>query len=135
MRWTGTMGVIVPKNPMESKILAVMTDLFFLVKIQAIAKRAGMAVEVLTDQAAILGRRKAAPALVIIDLNCRAADPVGLIRGIKADPETSHARIVGFVSHVETDLRRSAEEAGCDQVFARSAFERNLPGVLEELAA
>ena len=48
------MGVIVPKNPMDSKIFAVMTDLFFLVKIQAVAKRAGMAVEVLTDHSAIV---------------------------------------------------------------------------------
>jgi CheY-like chemotaxis protein len=118
----------------EKKILAVMTDLFFSVKINDIAKKLGMSVEFVKDKDVVLEKVRAKPAVVIFDLNYDAIDPVGIIRSIKADPATKRVSTLGFVSHVQTDLKLSAQEAGCDMVVARSVFAQNLPMILKRHA-
>ncbi len=115
----------------SGKILAVMSDLFFAAKINDAAKRLGMAAEFVQDRARALEKARSAPPLMIFDLNCASADAPGLIAAIKSDPETAGIPMVGFVSHVQTDLKRRAEEAGCDTVVARSVFAQNLAGILE----
>lgn len=113
------------------KILAVMSDLFFSVKINDAAKTLGITAEFVKDKTLALERAKAKPPLIILDLNCDAADPLDLIAQIKADPETAGIPIVGFVSHVQTELKQRAKEIGCDTVVARSVFAQNLPAILE----
>ena len=39
-------------------------------------------------------------------------------------------RIIGFLSHIQGDLKAKAVEAGCDTVMPRSAFSQNLPNLL-----
>jgi CheY-like chemotaxis protein len=118
----------------EKKILAVMTDLFFSVKIIDIAKKLGMSVEFLKDQESVLEKVKLKPAVVIFDLNYDAADPIDTIRRIKADPATKRTSTIGFVAHVQTDLKMTAQESGCDMVVARSVFASNLPAILKRHA-
>jgi CheY-like chemotaxis protein len=115
----------------EKKILAVMNDLFFSVKIIDAAKKLGMKVEVLKDKAVVLERVKAQPAMVIFDLNYAAAEPLDLIQKIKADAATRGVNTIGFISHVQTEMRAKAQESGCDVVLARSAFAQNLPAILQ----
>jgi CheY-like chemotaxis protein len=109
-----------------------MSDLFFLIKINDAAKKLGITVEFVKDAPLALEKFKSKPAAVIFDLSCESADPIGLIRAIKQDPETKNIRTIAFVSHVRIDVKRSAEEAGCDLVVARSAFAQNLPAILAE---
>jgi len=113
------------------KILAVMSDLFFSVKIMDAAKKLGMTAEFVKDKALALEKVKAKPPLIILDLNCDAADPLGLIAKVKADPETAGIAMIAFVSHVQAQLNQQALEIGCDTVVARSVFARNLPAILE----
>ena len=116
------------------KILAVMTDLFFSAKIHDMAKKFGMTVDFLKDRETVLEKVKEKPSVVIFDLNYDAADPLGLIRTIKSDPETKRVSTIGFVSHVQTDLKHQAQDAGCDMVVARSVFAQNLPLILKRHA-
>jgi len=121
--------------PTEAKkILAVMTDLFFSVKINDMAKKLGMTVEFLKDKETVLEKVRSRPSVVIFDLNYAAADPVSVIRQIKSDPETKRVSTIGFVSHVQTDLKLAAQESGCDMVVARSVFAQNLPVILKRHA-
>jgi CheY-like chemotaxis protein len=117
-------------DPAE-KILAVMSDLFFSVKINDAAKKFGLSARFVKDKTLALERAKSKPPLIILDLNCDAADPLDLIAKIKADPDTAAIGMIGFVSHVQTELRQRAQELGCDTVVARSAFAQNLPAILE----
>ena len=71
------------------------------------------------------------PAAIIIDLNGTSVDALDLIGALKTDPETKGVELIGYVSHVQTDLRQAAEQKGCDIVVARSAFSQNLPAMLE----
>jgi CheY-like chemotaxis protein len=114
-------------------VLVVMADLFFSATIVDIAKKLGMSVQLIGNRETVLEKIKTQPCAVIFDLNYAAADPVGLIQLIKADPETRGIRTIGFVSHVQVDLKTRAQEAGCDVVLARSAFAQKLPELLAAL--
>jgi CheY-like chemotaxis protein len=116
------------------KVLAVMTDLFFSAKIHDMAKKVGMSVEFVKDKPTVLEKLKEKPSLVIFDLNCDAAEPISTIRAIKSDPETKRVSTIGFVSHVQTDLKMEAQESGCDMVVARSVFAQNLPLIFKRHA-
>ncbi|MBZ5583584.1 MAG: response regulator [Acidobacteriia bacterium] len=114
----------------ESKrILAVLTDLFFSVKLADAAKRSGLALEFVKDSKEVLEKAREKPALIIIDLNYDAVRPLELISHLKGDPETKSARLIGYVSHVQGELKQQAHEAGCDMVLARSAFSQNIPQI------
>jgi len=113
------------------KILAVMSDLFFSVKINDAAKKLGMTAEFVKDKTLAIDKAKLQPPLIILDLNCDAAEPLDLIGQIKANPETARIAMIGFISHVQTELRQRAQEIGCDTVVARSVFAQNLSAILE----
>jgi CheY-like chemotaxis protein len=114
------------------KILAVISDLFFSVKINDAAKKLGMTAEFVKDKTLALEKAKSKPPLIILDLNCDAADPLGLIASVKSDPETAGIPLVGFISHVQTQLKQRAQEIGCDTVVARSVFAQNLSAILDQ---
>ena len=128
--------------PMENqgpRILAVVQDLFFAAKITAAAKRAGVEVSYVLDDKELLGAGPL-PQMIIVDLNNanlnnanlkkQGLNPVELIGKLKADPATREVRVIGFLSHVQGDLKREAELAGCDLVLPRSVFSQNLEDLL-----
>lgn len=112
------------------KILGVMSDLFFSVKILDEAGRLGMSAEFVKDQALALEKIKNQPPLVIFDLNCAGAGAVEILRAMKADPLTRAVPTLGFVAHVQVELKQEALAAGCDVVVARSVFAQSLPELL-----
>jgi CheY-like chemotaxis protein len=112
-------------------ILAVVSDLMFTVKIQDAAKRAGAQITFVASHLRALERLKDKPALVILDLNFELAEPIQLISQIKAAGVPS----LGYLSHVQADLKRKAEEAGCDSVVARSTFSQKLPELIAKSLA
>lgn len=119
----------------SKKILAVMEDLMFTVKINDVAKRLSLLPEFVQTEADALAKAKEHPLLVIIDLNSRAVDAVDLIAKLKQNNgEGKKTPVIGFVSHVQADLKMRAQEAGCDLVMARSAFSQNLPTLLKRHA-
>ena len=115
---------------MSQKILGVMSDLFFTVKIIDAAKKAGLTAEFVKEKPRALEKAKDRPAMIVIDLNCDAADPLGLIAAIKENPETASIPMLGFVSHVQVQRRQRAEQAGCDTVVPRSVFAERLSDLL-----
>ena len=118
----------------SKKLVAVLDDLFFTVKINESAKRAVTPVEFIKSEHDALERAKANPAVMILDLNYRGIDPLDLIRKLKSDAATKSVALIGYVSHVQGELKQQAQEAGCDMVLARSAFSQNLPQILKRHA-
>jgi CheY-like chemotaxis protein len=111
-------------------ILAVLSDLMFAVKIQDAAKRLGLGVVLAKTEDEAIARAKQNPSLVIVDLNIAGLNSIELIKKLKASESTRDFSVVGFVSHVQTDLLKQAQVAGCDEVVARSVFSQNLPAIL-----
>jgi hypothetical protein len=42
--------------------------------------------------------------------------------------------LLGYLSHVQGELKLKAQEAGCDTVLPRSAFSQSLPQILKRYA-
>lgn len=83
-----------------------------------------------TVEATIEAARLDKPALVICDLHSQKVDPLELANQLKADEELRSIPLLGFFSHVQTELQRQAEAAGFDRVLPRSAFTKNLGVIL-----
>jgi PleD family two-component response regulator len=113
------------------RVLAVVSDLFFSVKLSEAAKRSGLALEFVKDGANVLEKAKEKPSLIIFDLNFDPVEPLKLISTLKGTPETRSISLIGYLSHVQGELKQQAQEAGCDMVMARSAFSQNLPQIFK----
>ncbi len=117
------------------KILAAVEDLFFTVKITDAARRAGMAVEfVKTDRELLDKAREDHPTLIIFDLNFSAMQPLKLIPKLKSSAEMKSISLIGYLSHIQGELKQKAHETGCDMVLARSALSQNLGQILKRHA-
>ncbi|MBS1855102.1 MAG: response regulator [Acidobacteria bacterium] len=111
----------------ESKrVLAVVSDLFFSVKLNEAAKRNGLAIEFVKDGEELLDKAKLKPTVIVFDLNFEAVEPLKLISKLKGSPDTRSVSLIGYLSHLQGELKQQAQEAGCDMVMARSAFSQNL---------
>jgi CheY-like chemotaxis protein len=119
----------------KKNVVAVLSDLMFTVKIQEAAKQAGIGVTFVKSRADALAQAKLNPAMLIIDLNGTSLDALELIDALKADPDTKNLDLLGYVSHVQVDLKQAAQDKGCDMVIARSAFSQNLPTILKRYAS
>jgi PleD family two-component response regulator len=116
----------------KKKILAVVEDLMFTVKIADAAKRAGLDVEfVKSEQDVIEKATHEKPLLIILDLNFNAVEPLKLISRMKSDGEMKQISVIGYLSHVQGELKQQAQEAGANIVMARSAFSQNLQQILK----
>ena len=112
-------------------IIAVVDDLFFASKIRGTAEQVGARVVfVKSIPDAIEKNRDEASSLVIADLNARCCDPAELARTFKGDENLKAIPLLGFFSHVQTELQQAALAAGFDRVMPRSAFTSNLPNIL-----
>jgi CheY-like chemotaxis protein len=120
--------------PESKKILAVLEDLFFTVKINESAKRAGLGITFVKSELDALEQARNGPALIILDLNFSGIEPLQLIQKLKADDHTRSISLLAYVSHVQGELKLQAQEAGCNMVLARSAFSQNLPQILKRHA-
>jgi PleD family two-component response regulator len=116
------------------RVLAVVADLFFSVKLIDAAKRNGLALEFVKDPRELLEKAKAKPSLIVFDLNFDAVEPLKLIVKLKAHAVTKGVSLLGYLSHVQGELKQSAQEAGCDMVLARSAFSQNLTQIFKRHA-
>ena len=122
----------------SSRIFAFIEDLFFMAKIQETARKLNVKVEFVKSDKDLMekmqqnGEEK--PSLIIFDLNNAGVKPLTLIPKLKSKLKKGTS-IIGFLSHVQGDLKQKAHEVGCDMVLPRSAFSQNLPQLLRRHGA
>lgn len=109
------------------RVVALMDDLFFQMKLAETAKHVGVEVQVATNVDALSALLQPPPKLVIVDLNARN-QPLQAIERVHA--EQNGVRVVAFLSHVQTELATQARAAGCSEVMPRSSFTQNLSTIL-----
>jgi len=117
-----------------TRIFCFIEDLFFLAKIQETARKLGVKVEFVKGDKEVVTRileapENARPSLLVFDLNNLNAKPMTLIPKFKTKFKKA-VSIIGFLSHVQGDLKMKGVEAGCDVVMPRSAFSQSLPNLL-----
>ena len=68
--------------------------------------------------------------LSVFYLNAGKFAPVDLVVSLKA----IDVPVLGFLSHVNVELKEKAVEAGADRVLARSALAQNINAIFKEFA-
>jgi DNA-binding NarL/FixJ family response regulator len=121
----------------NSRIFSFVDDLFFQAKIQETARKLNVKVEFVKSESDLSERMKQngeeKPSLIIVDLNSNSVKPLSLIPKLKS--KLKKTSVIGFLSHVQGDLKQKAHEVGCDMVLPRSAFSQNLPQLLRRHGA
>jgi len=117
-----------------TRIFCFIDDLFFQAKIQETSRKLGIKVEFAKGDKDSVQRildmpDAEKPTLLVFDLNNLNAKPMALIPKFKTKLKKATS-IVGFLNHLQGDLKLKAVEAGCDTVMPRSAFSQSLPNLL-----
>jgi len=117
-----------------TRIFCFIDDLFFQAKINETSKKLGVKVEFVKGDKESVAKltdvpESERPTLVVFDLNNLNAKPMTLIPKFKAKLKKATS-IIGFLNHLQGDLKLKAIEAGCDTVMPRSAFSQSLPNLL-----
>lgn len=131
--FSGPRPVPIPEDA-QTHIYLFIEDLFLTAKINETARKLGVKVAfVKNDKDALAeltsGDEENRPSLIVFDLNNANAKPMTTIPKLKTKLKRS-ASIIGFLSHLQGDLKAKAVEAGCDVVMPRAAFSQNLPNLL-----
>ena len=106
-------------------VIVVVDDMFFASKIRAVAEAVGVEISFPRSKEALVQKvQESKPRLVIVDLHNQKIDPNELAKELRG------IRLLGFYSHVQTELQQNALAAGFDQVIPRSVFARDLPKIL-----
>jgi CheY-like chemotaxis protein len=116
---------------MSRNVIAVVDDLFFASKIRGTAETLGITVSFprhADGMKEVVQRNPSA--LIVCDLNSEKFDPMALARTLKSDASTRDIPLIGFCSHVQTELQTAAQQAGFDRVMPRSLFTRDLAAIL-----
>ncbi|MGE5443745.1 MAG: response regulator [Ignavibacteriales bacterium] len=115
----------------ENKIIAVMDDLFFSSKIREAAKPLGLNIEFIKNTDGLIEKLESEkPSLLIFDLNSKACNPTEIIKNLKSSPALKCIPVLGYLSHVQAELKEEADKAGCDLVLPRSKFSKDLKEIL-----
>ena len=109
------------------RVVALMDDLFFQMKVAETAKHLGVEFKVAANGDVLATMLDAPTKLVIVDLNAKN-DPVATITRLRATQK--ELPVVAFLSHVQTELAARAKAAGSTEVIPRSVFTQNLARIL-----
>lgn len=109
------------------RVVALMDDLFFQMKVAETAKHMGVEFKVAANGDVLAGLLEPPTRLVIVDLNAKS-EPVATIARLRATQK--ELPVVAFLSHVQTELAAQAKAAGSTEVLPRSVFTQNLAKIL-----
>src|ERR1017187_6595024 len=87
------------------RVLAVMTDLFFSVKLVEAAKGCGLSLEFVKEPKELFEKGVTVPSLIVFDLNYEAAEQIKLIAKLKGKTENKGIRVLGFLLQVQGELK------------------------------
>jgi CheY-like chemotaxis protein len=112
-----------------ARVVALVPDLLFGSRVQAMLLGAGHEVELVGDwervKDTLLDDAGVPPvAVLVVDLTNDDLDGPALVEALSGGGELGDTRTLGFYAHVDTSVRERAERAGFDQVVPRSRMAR-----------
>lgn len=108
------------------KVYCLIADLIFRSKVDATARALGLPLTYLSMASDPQGVCQPG-SLLLVDLNF-SSEVIAFIQRLKQ--AKTPPRIVGYLSHVQTDLAKVARQAGVDEVLPQSIFSKRLPDLL-----
>jgi PleD family two-component response regulator len=117
----------------QTRVVAVVDDMFFASKIRQAAESAGVSLEIVKNAGGLIDTLTSSlPELIVIDLNSKKLKPLELVRDLKSSEKLKIVPTLGYLPHVEEKLKEEAITAGCDIVMPRSRFSRELETILKK---
>ena len=121
---------------MARSVIIAVDDMFFVAKIRATAEHLGVTLRSVRNLETLLNvAREGQTDLIIVDLHAQKLDPLTVGQAIKSDEQLASIPLLGFFSHVQSELKENALAAGYDLVIPRSVFSRDLGAILEGKSA
>ena len=121
---------------MARSVIIAVDDMFFVAKIRATAEHLGVTLRSVRNLETLLNvAREGQTDIIIVDLNAQKLDALTVGQAIKSDEQLASIPLLGFFSHVQTELRENALAAGYNLVIPRSVFSRDLGAILEGKSA
>jgi PleD family two-component response regulator len=115
---------------MSRTVIAAVDDMFFAAKIRAAADHLGITLRTVRKPDLLMNAAREGASLIIINLHAENFDPFALAQTLKADEQLRSIPLLGFFSHVQTELQSEAVATGYDVVIPRSVFSRDLGEIL-----
>ena len=122
-----------------ARVVALTADLLFGSRIEGDLTAAGNDVELIPDEARLRAwlteADKPAVDVLVVDLVDEDLQGAALVESLATEGMLGQTRTLGFYSHVDTQARERAEQAGFDLVIPRSRMAREGAALLTRLAA
>ena len=120
---------------MNRKVIAAVDDMLFSSKIRAAAEHLETSVRFARTAESVISQALSdTPDLIIVDLQSQGIDPIHLANELRRDQRLSEIPLLGFFSHIQVELQRTAAAAGFTKVVPRSVFSRDLSQILTDKA-
>lgn len=122
-----------PTVAQQRPILALVTDLFFTLKLGDTAKAVGLPIQFAGSPEELLDRfRKIHPALVIADLTLEGVDVAALFEKLAADAHRVTVPILGYTTHADWK-RTGPVHDRCTKVVTKDTLSRHLAELMQQL--
>ncbi|HZM15873.1 MAG TPA: response regulator [Candidatus Krumholzibacteria bacterium] len=122
------------KHKKRGRVLLIEDDELNLELVQIVLEGAGF--EVLSAPAAAAGidiARKAAPDVILMDVQMPDMDGLDATRILRADPDTARIPIIAVTAHVKKEDQMRCLEAGCTLHLSKPVDTRTLPEIVERV--
>jgi CheY-like chemotaxis protein len=117
----------------QKPILALVSDLFFTLKIGDTAKALGRPIQFATSPQEFLeGLHRTCPSLVIADLTLGGVDMAALFEQLAADAQPSAVPVLGYTTHVDWK-RTEPLHHRCTKVVTKDILSRSLADLIQQL--
>ncbi len=116
---------------MAGRVMAIMADLFFAIRLEDVAQTTGCEIiwpSIADDVVAVA--EEEGVALILVDTHT-ILPWERWVQELKGDPRTAPIPIIAFGAPADSKLRQQALEVGCDEVLARSEFVSRLPSLIQ----
>lgn len=116
-------------------VYALVRDLQLATRIVKLAKAAGLEARTFdTAERLLEASRQREPALVFLDCEALEKEAFRLLEDFRKDELLSKVPRIGYLLQGVGDLKREMRDAGCEQVYAKSQFMKELEMLLVRYA-
>lgn len=110
---------------------ALVKDLFFATKIVKTAEAAGFRVRAFDSAERLLqASEEEVPSLLILDCEGLEKEAFEILRRCRLKEALSKIQRIGYLSHGARELKQEMQSAGCERVYTKSEFAKELEQIL-----
>ena len=116
-------------------VYTLLRDIATATKIVKCAARFGLAVRNFDRAETVIeNARSKMPFLIILDFEHCEAEAYKTLKEFRGNADFKSVPFVGFITKAGDAVKREAECAGCDRVYMKTEFDRELPNLMTRYA-